>query len=135
MTRICAEVELADALGAPDLAAHAYEPLRHALAHGVRLAGGWVNSVPRVLGVAASGARRFGAAREHFEEALAFAEENDARLELGRSCLDYARSSWVEDTAEGRRRARSLARRAAVVFEAIDAPGCAASARRLACQG
>jgi hypothetical protein len=131
VTRLCAEVELADAVGAPELAAHAYEPLRHALKHGVRLAGGWVNLVPRALGIAASGAGRFAAAREHFEEGLAFAEKENARLEAGRCCLDYARSLEAEGTPEGARRARALARRATAIFEAIEAPTLADAARRL----
>jgi len=131
VTRLCAEVELADAVGAPDLAAHAYEPLRHALAHGVRLAGGWVSLVPRALGIAASGARRFAAAREHFEEGLRFADAENARLEAGRCCLDYARSLEAEGTPEARQRSRTLARRATAIFEAIDAPVLADAARRL----
>ena len=131
VTRLCAEVELAEAVGAPDLAAHAYEPLRHALAHGVRLASGWVCLVPRALGVAASGQRRFASAREHFDEALRFAETENARLEVGRCCLGYARSLEAEATPEASRRARPLARRAAAIFESIEAPGLAECARRL----
>lgn len=131
VTRLCAEIELADALGAPELAAHAYEPLRGAVAQGVRLAGGWVNLVPRILGVAACGAQRFAAAREHFDEALRFAEAEGATLELGRCCLDYARSLDAEGTPEAGRRSRALAKRAVAIFESIGAPGLAETAKRL----
>lgn len=88
---LCALVELAalrcDAAGAARL----YEPLQRAVDHGLLFTSGWVCLLPRVLGVAATINGWWDVAETHFKMALDIAGRCEARPELGRTSMDYAR--------------------------------------------
>ena len=116
----CALVEIADLTALPELAEAPYGVLAVAVERGVQFTTGWVFVLERVLGVAAALQRSWDAAEAHFESALGTAAAADARPELGRTCLDYARVLLARgDRRAGRDRAIALLERAVPIFSAL----------------
>jgi ATP/maltotriose-dependent transcriptional regulator MalT len=64
--------------------------LQDALRRGVVFTTGWVYLVPRVLGLAQMASGRLDEAERSFQHAIEVAAANRARMEAGRTCLDYA---------------------------------------------
>src|SRR5262249_5615001 len=94
---LCALVELTDLHQVPALAGRLYQVLLRAVEQDLLFAIGWVCLLPRVLGVAATLNCWWDAAETHFQTALNAATRLDARTELGRTYLDYARMLAARD--------------------------------------
>jgi class 3 adenylate cyclase len=87
---VTAAVDCAEITGAPLIAAPLYEILADAHGRGLVLTTGWVSSVARVLGVAASVAERWDDAARWFDEALQSTRAMGARAEELRTTVSYA---------------------------------------------
>lgn len=113
---LCALVELGDGIRAPQLVESAQQVLSQAAARGVVFSSGWMFLIPRILGVAATLHREWGAAEAHFREAIELASRARARPELGRAYLDYARLLVSRRRRGDRQRAIGLVEQARGVF-------------------
>lgn len=91
LARLCALVEISDLAGVPTLAEQTYPALSLAAERGVVFSRGWLFLIPRILGVAATLNRWWDKAETHFRVAIETASQSEARPELGRTYLDYAR--------------------------------------------
>lgn len=105
---LCALVELADLRGDAVGAARLYQVLQRAVDQGLLFSIGWVCLLPRVLGVAAALNCWWDVAETHFQTALDAAGRCDARPELGRTYLDYARMLAARNGQSDRQRASTL---------------------------
>jgi class 3 adenylate cyclase len=90
VTRVCAAVERAWRLRAPELARGARAALRHAEERGLVVTSGWVFVIPRCLGLAAALDGELDEARDALDRAIAWAEREGARAELARAYRDRA---------------------------------------------
>ena len=115
-----AAVELSDMLATP-AGEGLRAAVRAAMSKGVMLTSGWVFSLPRIRGLAAAVAGDESEAEESFQQAISFAATNNARLELGRSCLDYAGMLLRRSKGKDADQAHDLLRRARRIFAEIGA--------------
>lgn len=90
VTRVCAQVELAQRLSVPELAEGAVAALEHALGRGVVFTSGWLFLVPRCIGVALGLMGRLDDGIEQLHQAAVVAESAGAKSELARVHLDQA---------------------------------------------
>ncbi len=120
--RRCAEIELAFALQAPELAAPRIPTLERAREAGMVATQGWVHSIPRVLGVAHTLAGDWSAAESRFEESARWAEANSARPEWARTHLDWARAIAGRGGQTAARAALEHARRAEALLAELEMP-------------
>jgi len=133
LASLCAMVETGDLIGAPRMAEEVYDVLAQAVSHGVMFSSGWVFLIPRVLGVAAAMRGQVEAAERHFETAIEVATRADARPELARTCLDYARMLGSHAEGDTRRvRAGALLETAVVIFDELGMAPSLLRARQLA---
>lgn len=116
---LCALVELADLCGVPVIAEHPYQVLQQAMHQGQLFSIGWVCLIPRVLGVAATLLHQWDVAEAHFQMALEVASRLEARMEIGRTCLDYARMLAARDTQSDRQRTMALVDQARTLLAAL----------------
>jgi class 3 adenylate cyclase/tetratricopeptide (TPR) repeat protein len=116
---LCALIETAQLAGIARAAADPYRVLLRAAERGVVFTTGWVFLVPRILGVAAGLQGDWAAAARHFEAALAAARTADARPELGRTMLDYARMLRARGDAADEPRVRELLPHALAIFRTL----------------
>jgi tetratricopeptide (TPR) repeat protein len=116
---LCALVELADLHHAPALAERPYQALLRAMEQGGLFSIGWVCLLPRVSGVAATLHHQWDMAEAHFQTALEVALRLEARLEIGRTYLDYARMLAVRDGKGDRPRAMTLVDQAYALLTAL----------------
>jgi class 3 adenylate cyclase len=86
------DVELADALGAPDVASNALPILTAGYERGMRFSTGWILFVPRLAGVACLLLERYDDAETWLRRACADAEVVGAAGELARASYDLART-------------------------------------------
>jgi tetratricopeptide (TPR) repeat protein len=117
----CALVELGEFMAAPTMAEQPYQVLSLAVERGVYFssASGWIFLIPRVLGVAATLNRWWDKAEAHLQAAVEAATKVDARPELGRSYLDYARLLAARGDASHYPRTIELARQASLIFHEL----------------
>jgi tetratricopeptide (TPR) repeat protein len=113
---LCALIEIADHLGTPALVKQPYQALSLAVAQGVLFTRGWMFLIPRVLGVAAALCQQWETAEDYFRQALEVAGRVQARPELGRTYLDYARMLSRREEYANLARAVECAQQAAVLF-------------------
>ncbi|MEK7247003.1 MAG: LuxR C-terminal-related transcriptional regulator [Chloroflexota bacterium] len=113
-----AAVEISDVLATP-AGDGLRAAVRAAMSKGVMLTSGWVFSLPRILGLAAAVAGDDDEAEEAFQQAISFAATHNARLELGRSCLDYAGMLLRRNKGKDADQAQDLLRRARRIFAEI----------------
>ncbi len=132
LARSCALVEIGDLIAAPALAEQPYLALSQAVEQGVVFSRGWVFLIPRVLGVAATLNRWWDKAEAHFQTASETAARVNARPELGRSYLDYARMLTVRDEGNDCARACELVEQASHIFTELGMEPFAKRAARLA---
>ena len=116
---LCALVELADLCRVPALAEHPYQVLQQAMNQGQLFSIGWVCLIPRVLGVAATLHHQWDVAEAHFQTALEVALRLEARLEIGRTYLDYARMLAARDSKSDRPRTSALVDQAHTFLTAL----------------
>jgi uncharacterized protein HemY len=116
---LCALVELADLCRVPAIAEHPYQVLQRARDQGQLFAIGWVCLLPRVLGVAATLRQEWDVAEAHFETALEVALRLEARLEIGRTYLDYARMLAARDRTRDHPRLAVLVDQARTLLPAL----------------
>jgi tetratricopeptide (TPR) repeat protein len=116
---LCALVELADLCRVPGIAEHPYQVLQQAMNQGQLFSIGWVCLIPRVLGVAATLYRQWEVADAHFQTAIEVALRLEARLEIGRTYLDYARMLAARDSKRDRPRLIALVDQARTLFTAL----------------
>jgi tetratricopeptide (TPR) repeat protein len=117
---LCALVELGDLLATPTVTERPYQALMRVVERGVLFSSGWVYLLPRVLGVAATLQQQWETAAAHFQAALSAAHRTDARPELGRTYLDYARMLVARGRMSDQRRAIDLAQQARAIFADLD---------------
>jgi DNA-binding winged helix-turn-helix (wHTH) protein/tetratricopeptide (TPR) repeat protein len=129
---LCIVVELAALCGAPAMAEPAAPVLHQALQHGQLFSHGWICLLPRVLGVAASLHQQWTAAEHHFQTALEVATRLEARLELGRTSLDYARFLVARARLGDRQQASALLEQAQTLLTALHLSPLAQQAAELA---
>jgi hypothetical protein len=86
---------------------------------GVLFSIGWVCLLPRVSGVAATLHHQWDMAEAHFQTALEVALRLEARLEIGRTYLDYARMLAARDGKGDRPRAIALVDQACALLTAL----------------
>ena len=79
---------------------------------GVAYAAGWPFMIPRLLGVASAGQRRWDDAARYFEQAIGLARGAGATPELLRAQIDYAQALLCRDREVDRARARRLVHQA-----------------------
>ena len=108
VTRVCAQVELAQRLGAPELAEGAVAALEHASGRGAVFTSGWLFLVPRCLGVALGLVGRLDDAIEQLSHAAVVAESAGAKSELARVYLDQAELLAARDQKGDAKAASSL---------------------------
>lgn len=116
---LCALVELADLCRVPGIAEHPYQVLQQAMNQGQLFSIGWVCLIPRVLGVAATLYHQWDVADAHFQTAIEVALRLEARLEIGRTYLDYAHMLAARDSKRDRRRIIALVDQARTLFTAL----------------
>ena len=116
---LCALVELADLCRMPTIAEHPYQELQQARDQGQLFSIGWVCLIPRMLGVAAALYHEWDVAEAHFETALEIALRLEARLEIGRTYLDYAHMLAARDRTSDRQRIAILADQAHALLTAL----------------
>lgn len=116
---LCALVELADLWRVAVIAEHPYQVLQQAMNQGQLFSIGWVCLIPRVLGVAATLHHQWDVAEAHFQTALEVAVRLEARLEIGRTCLDYARMLAARDRRCDRPRLMALVDQARTLLTAL----------------
>jgi DNA-binding CsgD family transcriptional regulator len=120
LSTLCATIELCDYISSPP-GPGLVEALAAAMTKGVMLTTGWVFLVPRVLGVAAAAYDDFERAEQLFQQAISFAAENGARVEIGRACFDYARMLSKRGAAADSDARTDLLRRAKRIFAEVGA--------------
>jgi class 3 adenylate cyclase/tetratricopeptide (TPR) repeat protein len=113
---LCALVELGAGLQAAQLVEPAKQRLSRAAARGVVFSSGWMFLIPRILGVAATLNRDWDTAENHFRDAIELASQAGARVELGRTYLDYARLLLSRRRKGGRQRATAVLEQATAIF-------------------
>jgi class 3 adenylate cyclase len=126
-----AQVEVGDALGAPDLVQDAVGDLVPAYERGVRFCPGWSFFLPRLLGVAELGAGRFDEADAWLRTAADDAIRAESRSEAARTAYDQARLLLARDGTDCRERAAALLTTAVNAFDELGMLPLLASARRL----
>jgi len=132
LARSCALIEIGDLIVTPTLAEQPYLALAQAMEQGVVFSRGWVFLLPRVLGVAATLKHWWDKAEMHFQGAIETATKVNARPELGRSYLDYARMLTVRNEGSDRARAREFVEKAHGIFNQLGMAPFAERAARLA---
>ncbi len=93
--------------------------LQRAMNQGQLFSIGWVCLLPRVLGVAATLYHQWDVAEAYFQTALEVALRLEARLEIGRTCLDYARMLAARDSQSDRPRTIALLDQARTLLTAL----------------
>jgi tetratricopeptide (TPR) repeat protein len=116
---LCALVELADLHHTPALAERPYQALLRTIEQGVLFSIGWVCLLPRVLGVAATLHHQWDIAETHFQTAIEVALRLEARLEIGRTYLDYAYMLVARDGKSDRPHASALVDQARALLTAL----------------
>lgn len=116
---LCALVELADLMAAPEVVEQPSETLALAAKQGLIFSSGWTFLIPRVLGVAATLQQRWDQAEGYFQAALVAAERSGTQPELGRTYLDYARMLSVRAAPDERPRAIELLTHARAIFNTL----------------
>jgi hypothetical protein len=107
---LCAQVELADAVQAPELAAGARASIELASRRGLVFSPGWPFLLPRIQGVAATLEGRWDEAEICLTRATEIADSLGAAPELARSRLDHARLLALRGGHEDRLRAEKILR-------------------------
>jgi DNA-binding CsgD family transcriptional regulator len=120
LSTLCANIELSDFIASPP-PAPLVETLRAAMEKGVVFTTGWVYLVPRAIGLAQALAGNDEEAESLFKQAIEVAEAQDARLELGRACLDYASLLRRKGGTADVKQASDMLRRAKRIFLEIGA--------------
>jgi ATP/maltotriose-dependent transcriptional regulator MalT len=117
---LAAAVEISDLLSVP-AGAGLCAAIEAAIQKGVMLTSGWVFLLPRIAGLAAASTGDDRTAESHFQHAISFAASNNVRLELGKSCLDYAAMLSRRKATGDAEQAHDLLRRARRIFAEIGA--------------
>jgi len=125
-------VEVGDLLDHTPTAAAPYAALRIAADRGVVLPLGWTFLLERVLGVAATHARRWMDAERHFTAAAATAERIGAEPELARTQLNHARMLIARNASRDREQAARLLRDAHARSERLGLAPLSERVRRVA---
>jgi class 3 adenylate cyclase/DNA-binding CsgD family transcriptional regulator/tetratricopeptide (TPR) repeat protein len=116
---LCALVELSALGSASTSVALPYQALLRAAERGVLFSSGWMFLLPRVFGVAASVDKRWDEAERRLQAAIDMAAGVQARPELGRAYLDYARMLAARGKRGDRGRATELVQQAGVIFHEL----------------
>jgi class 3 adenylate cyclase/tetratricopeptide (TPR) repeat protein len=116
---LCALVELSDLESAPTLAELPDQALARAAERGLLFSSGWMCLIPRIRGVAASVNRQWDEAEGDFQAAIEVAARVQARPELGRVYLDYARMLAARRKRGDRGRAIELVHQADAIFHEL----------------
>ncbi len=127
----CALLDTSAITESPMDAERAYAFLSSVAERDVLMSAGWASLLHRSLGVAATLNHRWDQAESHFQEAIATASRIGAKVELGRSHLDYTRLLIARSKGDDRVQALELARRAIVLFEELRMPPFIQYAERL----
>jgi DNA-binding CsgD family transcriptional regulator len=132
LPRWCALVEIGDLIGAPALVEQPYQALSQAVEQGVVFSTDWPFLLQRILGVAAALHHWWDKAEAHFQAAIETATTLGARPELGRSCLDYARTLATRKGKGDRDRITELIKQAHALFHELGMEPFARRATQLA---
>ena len=116
----CALAETAGLLDEREVARAQYEPLLFARQQGALLCPSWGFLTPRVLGLIAAVNRWWDKAEDHYREAIEEATRIEARPELGRSYLDYARMLAARRISGDRKHAIDLVGQASSIFDDLN---------------
>ena len=128
---LCVIVEIAAAVGAPDLVVVAHDRLVTLAGTGMLLTSGGVFLLPRVLAMSSALLGRFDAADAYLQTAVREGEAMGARPELGRSLLDRAQLLVKRGGPSDARTAVDLGRRARAIFAELGMAPLLARATRL----
>jgi hypothetical protein len=93
--------------------------LAKALEQGIVLSSGWVFLVPRQLAIAAMLHGNWARAEAYFLQAIAVATAAQARPELGRTYLAYARMLLLNGQRQQARQINALLEKAHSLFDAL----------------
>jgi hypothetical protein len=115
----CALIELSAHDEPSDAIAYVETQLSSAVQEGLLFSRGWVFSLHRVLGVAATVSQQWQTAERRFQEAARVTTEVGARPELGLTWLDHAQMLIKRGEHGDATRAADLLRRAAAVFQEL----------------
>jgi tetratricopeptide (TPR) repeat protein len=126
---LCGLVELGEASLLSELTHAPARQLAQALARGIVMSPGWVCLLPRQLGIAATLREDWAEAEVYFQQAIDLATEVQARPELGRTYLAYARLLRVQSERGNEPRIAALLHCAHRLFEALGMAPFAAAAR------
>jgi class 3 adenylate cyclase/tetratricopeptide (TPR) repeat protein len=129
---LCVIVELATALGVPDVAGVARDRLMKLTEGGMVLTSGGVFLLPRVLGASSAALGHFDPADAYLAVAEKEAQAAGARPELGRTLLDRARFLLLRGRPDDADAAADAARRASRIFAELGMGPYHARAVRLA---
>ena len=116
---LCGLVELGDASLLSEVTEEPARWLTRALEQGIVLSPGWVFLVPRQLGIAAMLHGNWTRAETYFLQAIDVATAAQARPELGRTYLAYARMLILSRQRKKTQRIKELLEQAHCLFDAL----------------
>ncbi len=117
---LCALIEIGDYTNTTAIMDTPYKMLSQALHRGALFTTGWMFLIPRILGLANACYERWDESSTLFLEAIEQATRADAKPELARSYLDYARMLTAQDQSRHHLQAIDYVEQALAIFHKLN---------------
>ena len=117
---LCTLIEIGDDTNTTAILDEPYTVLSQAFTNGVVFTTGWMFLIPRILGIAESRRRHWEQGKTLFLQAIETATQADAKPELARSYLDYARMLMAQDPLRHHLEATEYTKKALAIFQNLE---------------